>query len=48
MKYFAVRFSLFLLLVTFAVSGSQSLISGDLAGTVYDSSGAVVPGASLV
>jgi hypothetical protein len=49
MKYFAVRFGLFLLLITAAVSAwSQSLISGDLAGSVFDGSGAVVPNASLI
>jgi hypothetical protein len=49
MKYFANRFGLFLLLFTLAVPlWSQSLISGDLAGTVYDTSGAVVPNVSLV
>jgi hypothetical protein len=48
MKSLAIRFSLFLLL--FVPGGpvwSQSLISGDLAGTVYDTSGAAIPNVSL-
>ena len=48
MKSLAIRFSLLLLL--FVPGGpvwSQSLISGDLAGTVYDTSGAVIPNVSL-
>lgn len=47
MKHFVIRFSLFLLFLFTAQAWSQSLISGDLAGTVYDSSGAVVPNIAL-
>lgn len=49
MKYFASRLGLFALLFTLIRPlWSQSLISGDLAGSVFDSSGAVIPNVSLV
>ncbi|HEX3436071.1 MAG TPA: carboxypeptidase-like regulatory domain-containing protein [Pseudacidobacterium sp.] len=49
MKQLIVRLSFFILLFNFAaLAWSQSLISGDLAGTAYDSSGAVIPNVSLV
>jgi hypothetical protein len=49
MKSSVSRLFLTLLLFILAIpSWSQSLISGDLAGTVYDSSGAVVPNTTLV
>ena len=49
MKYLANCSLLVVLLFIVVVSSrSQSLISGDLAGTVYDSSGALVPNVSLV
>ena len=48
MKPIAVRLLLLISLLCLTVpTRSQSVISGDLAGVVYDSSGAVVSNASL-
>ncbi|MFL6304214.1 MAG: carboxypeptidase regulatory-like domain-containing protein, partial [Candidatus Sulfotelmatobacter sp.] len=48
MKYIAIRLSALVVLLILAAPGwSQSLISGDLAGAVYDTSGAAVPNVSL-